>query len=92
MDVDEVPEAELAGEAVRATERLRGEPRQVVHVAGLAGAEQRLQERVGEHAGVELVLEPVQARGAAGMLEQRLLWHMWQSRRTLSRPANRAFR
>jgi hypothetical protein len=42
-----VAESDLASEAVRSSEGLCNEPREVVHVIGLAGTEQRLQKRVG---------------------------------------------
>ena len=70
MDVDQVPEAELPGEAVSPAEGLRGEPCQVLHVVRLARAEQRPQQRVGEHARVEVILEPVQARQAIGVVPE----------------------
>ena len=53
-------EAQLAGEAVGATEGLGGEGRQVVDVLRLPCAEQRLQQRIAQHAVVERLLQPVQ--------------------------------
>jgi hypothetical protein len=53
VDGDEVGEPEFASEPVGAAEGLGGEGREVVDVLGLPGAEQRLQERVGERAVVE---------------------------------------
>jgi hypothetical protein len=50
VDVDQMTEAELTAKAVRSPERLRGEPRQMVHMIGLTGTKQRLKERVGQHA------------------------------------------
>ncbi len=70
VDGDEVGEAEFAGEPVGAAEGLGGEGREVVDVLGLPGTEQRLQERVGEHAVVEGLLEAVQRLVPAGVLEQ----------------------
>ena len=70
VDGDEVGEAEFAGEPVGAAEGLGGEGREVVDVLGLPGAEQRLQERVGEHAVVEGLLQAVQRLVPAGVLEQ----------------------
>jgi hypothetical protein len=71
MNRDQMREAELVREAVRAAERLRGERGQVVDVLGLAGAEQRLQERIAQDARIEGVLEAVQRLLAAGVLEER---------------------
>ena len=73
VNVDQVTKPELTAVAVRPPERLCGEPRQMGHMIGLTGAEQRLQQWVGEHAGEEVILEPVQALYAASVLEQRLL-------------------
>jgi hypothetical protein len=39
VHVDQVPEAELARESVRSAERLGGEPRQVLDMAGLTVAD-----------------------------------------------------
>ncbi len=70
MDGDQVCESELAREAVGAAERLRGERGQVVDVARLTLPEQRLEERIGEDAVVEVLLEAVQGGLAAGVLEE----------------------
>ena len=63
-------EAQLAGEAVRAAERLGRERREVVDVLGLPRAEQGLEQRVGQHAVVEGLLQPVQRLLPARVLEQ----------------------
>ena len=72
VDVDQVPESELARETVGAAEALRREHRQVLDVLRPALTEQRLKQRVGEHAVVEDLLEPVQRRLAAGVLVEGL--------------------
>ena len=71
VDGDQVREPQLAREPVGPAERLGGERGQVVDVLRPARPEQRLQQRVAQHAGVEDVLEPVERRLAAGVLEQR---------------------
>jgi hypothetical protein len=68
---DEVGEAELAAEAVGTAERLGGELGQVLDVARAPGAEQRLEQRVGQDAVVEDLFETVETRLAACVLEQR---------------------
>jgi hypothetical protein len=75
VHVDEVPEAELAGEAVGAAERLSGEPGQVVDVGGHPLAEQRPEHRVGERLVVEELLEAVQYLITAGVLVEAFLRH-----------------
>ena len=64
-------EAQLAREPTRTTEGLGRERGEVVDVIGTSGAEQRLQERIGEDAVVEDLLEAVQRLLPTGMLEQR---------------------
>ena len=54
-----------------AAEALRREHGQVLDVLELAGTEERLQQRVAQHAVVEGLLEAMQGLLAAGMLEQR---------------------
>src|SRR5271170_1287178 len=71
MDVNRVFKAQLAGEAVGATERLGGEHRQVINVLRLTIAEQRLEQGVAEHTVVEDLLELVESLLAASVLEQR---------------------
>ena len=66
MDLDQVGETQLAGEPVRAAEGLGGEGGQVVDVLGPAGAEERLEQRVGQDAVVEDLLEAVQPLLATG--------------------------
>ena len=56
MHVDQVSEAELFGEAVGTAERFGREPGEVFHVLGLALSEERSEERIGEHLGIEDVL------------------------------------
>jgi len=68
VDVDEVLEAELAREAVRAAEGLGGEHREVLDVLRLPVTEQRLEERVAQDAVVEELLEAVQRGLASGVL------------------------
>lgn len=73
VHLDQVRETtHRAGELVRPAERLTVEGGQLVDVLGPAGSEQRLEERVGEHAGVEGVDESAQPRLAAGVLVQAL--------------------
>jgi hypothetical protein len=69
VDRDEVVEAELAWEPIRASERLGREPNQVVDVGGPTLAEQRLQQRVRQDAVVEDLLEAVKGLLTAGVLE-----------------------
>src|SRR4051794_769912 len=73
VDLDEVPESEFTREPIRTPEALGGERRQVVDVAGSTDTEQRLQERVLQHAVVEHLLEPVQANRCAGVLVKGLV-------------------
>lgn len=61
VHLDQMGEAQLAGEAVRASERLRLERAQVVDVLRASRTEQRLEQRIGEHAGVEDIDEVMQA-------------------------------
>jgi hypothetical protein len=75
VHVNQVPEAELAGEAVRAAERLSGEPGQVVDVGGHSFAEQRPEHRVGERLVVEEFLKAVQCLLTAGVLVKAFLRH-----------------
>jgi hypothetical protein len=49
VHIDEVVEAQLAREAVRAAERLSREPGQVLDVVRLPLPEQRLEQRIGEN-------------------------------------------
>ncbi len=56
MHVDQVSEAQLFAEAVGTAERFGREPGEVFHVLGLALSEERLEERIGEHLGIEDVL------------------------------------
>jgi hypothetical protein len=67
---NEVAEAQLAREPIRTAEGLGRECGQVVDVIGPSGAEERLQERVGEDAVVKELLEAVERFFAAGMFEQ----------------------
>jgi hypothetical protein len=66
VNIDQVLEAEFAAEAIGPTERLGGEPGQVVDVMGLPGREQALQQGIGEHLVVEELLQSVQRLIAAG--------------------------
>jgi hypothetical protein len=68
---DQVGKAELACERVRAAERLGGEHRQMVDMLRLPCPEQRLQQRVAQHAGVEHVLEAMDRLDPTSELEQR---------------------
>jgi len=52
MHVDEVAEAQRAGEAVETVEGLGCEGGEVVDVLGLSGAEERLEHGIGQHAVV----------------------------------------
>src|ERR1700722_19598925 len=72
VHVDQVREAQLPGEVVRAPERLRLERGEVVDVLRAARAEQRLEQRIGEDAGVEDIHEVTQGGGAPGVLEKSL--------------------
>ena len=72
VHIDDVPEAELAGEAVRTAEGLGREPGQMIHVGRDARREQRLQHRVGEGLGVEQLLQPMQPVIPVGVLVERL--------------------
>ena len=60
MDIDQVCEAEFACEVIGTTKRLSREGGQAIDVFGLAGSEERLQERVLEDAAAERVFETVQ--------------------------------
>jgi hypothetical protein len=60
VDIDEMSEAELAGEPVRATEGFGGEGGEVINVFRLPGPEERLEQRIFEDAAVEGVLEAMQ--------------------------------
>jgi hypothetical protein len=71
MHVDQVGESQLASEVIGAAERLGGELREVLDVVRLPGAEQRMQEWVGEHARVEDVFQSVQTVVFAGVLIER---------------------
>ena len=72
MDVDQVREPELAREAVRPTEGLGREHGQMLDELRLAVTEQRLEQRVPQHAVVKGLFEPVQSLFAAGVLETTL--------------------
>src|SRR3954466_5082503 len=72
MDVNEVREAELAREPVPTAEALCREHRQMLDVLWPPCAEQRLEQRIGEHAVVEDLLGPVQCGLAARVLVERL--------------------
>jgi hypothetical protein len=69
MHVDQVLKPELAREPVGTAERLGGEHRQVIDMLELAVAEQRLEQRVSQHAVVEDLLEVVERLLAASVLE-----------------------
>ena len=71
VDVDEMCEAELSGEAVGAAEGLGGEGGEVVDVFRLACPEERPEEGILEDAAVEGVLEAVQRRLAANEFVER---------------------
>jgi hypothetical protein len=71
MHRDQVLETDLPGKPIGTTKRLRSEGGEMVHMPRLALAEQPLQPRVGQHAGVEDVLQPMQCLLATGMLIQR---------------------
>jgi hypothetical protein len=71
MHLDQMLEAQLAGEAVGPTERFHREPGQVFDVMRLAVGKQAPQQRVVKDLGVEHLLEPVQSLLAAGVLEER---------------------
>src|SRR5215475_9672073 len=71
MDVDEVPKAQRRGERVWPAERFDLEGGETVDVVGPPGTEERLQDRVGQHARVEDVDEPAQRCLPTGMLEYR---------------------
>jgi hypothetical protein len=73
VNIDDVLEAELAREPVRASEGLGSEPRQMVDVGWHALGEEVFQDRVGESLVVEKLLEAVQRFFSAGMLVQRLI-------------------
>lgn len=76
MHVDQMLESKFTAEAVGATERLSGEPGQVLDVLRLNSAEQWLQKRVCEHTRIKVLLEPVQGFHSAGVLEQALVAHV----------------
>jgi RNA polymerase sigma factor (sigma-70 family) len=75
VDVDDVLEAELAGEPVGPAERLGREPGQVVDVSWHPRGEQGPQHRVGEGLAVEQLLEAVQGLVTAGVLVERRFRH-----------------
>jgi hypothetical protein len=66
--IDEVLKTEPLGEARRSSEGLCREPGQVLDVMRLSFAEQRLQDRIGQHLGVEDLLQAVQPLITAAML------------------------
>jgi len=71
VNVNDVVEAQFAGESVGTTERLAGEPRQVVDVSRYALREHRLEHRIGKHFVIEELLEAVQALVAARVFVKR---------------------
>jgi len=54
---DQVGESDLSGEAVRAAERFSGKRGEVVHMCRPSSPEQRLQQRIAQHAVVEGLLQ-----------------------------------
>jgi hypothetical protein len=60
MHIDQMSEAKLPREVVRASERFRFERGQMVNMVWPSGAEQRLKHRIGEHAAVEDIDEVTQ--------------------------------
>jgi hypothetical protein len=71
VHVDEMCEAEFAGEAVGPAEGLGGEGREVIDVFRLARPEERLEVGILEDAAVERVLEAVQRRLAPSEFVER---------------------
>jgi hypothetical protein len=57
VNVDQVGEAKLSGEAVRTAEGLDGEGSQVIDVLGLSLSKERLKQGISEDAAVEDVFE-----------------------------------
>jgi hypothetical protein len=70
MHIDEVIEPQLAGEPVRAAERLCREPGQVVDVRRCPFGKQRAQRGIGQNLVVEEFLEAMECIVATGMLVQ----------------------
>jgi hypothetical protein len=68
VDIYEMGESKFPGEPIGAAERLGGERSEVVDVLWLAGTEERLEKRVGQHARVEERLEIVKSILASGVL------------------------
>ena len=71
MHGDQVGETHLTGEPIRTAEGLGRERSQVVDMFGPTRSEHRLQQRIGQHAVVEDLLEAVQPVLTASMLEER---------------------
>lgn len=71
VDIDQMGESQLLGEAVGTTERFGGKGGQMIDVLGLAGTEERLQDRIGQDARIERVFEPVECSLATGELIER---------------------
>jgi hypothetical protein len=71
VDCNQMAEAQLTAEAVRATEGLRRERGQVIDVLGPSRAEQRLEHRIGQDAAVEQILEAVNRFLTAGVFVER---------------------
>jgi hypothetical protein len=61
VHLDQVGEAQLAGEVIRPSERFGLERGQMVHMFRPSRAEQRPQHRIGQHAAVEDIDEVTQA-------------------------------
>jgi hypothetical protein len=72
VDVDQMAEStQLLGESVGTTERFGGECGQMIDVLRLAGAEERLPDRIGQDARIERVFESVECSLATGELIER---------------------
>lgn len=71
VDLDQVGESELSGEAVGTTERLSGERGQVIDMVGPARSEKWLEQRILEDAGVEGVFKAMEHLLATSELVER---------------------
>lgn len=60
MNIDEMCEAELSGEAIWATKGFNSEGGEVIDMFRLSGPEERLEQRIFEDAAVERALEAMQ--------------------------------
>jgi hypothetical protein len=71
VDRDQVREAQLTREAVRAAEGLGRKRRQVIDVLRLTFAEERFEQRIGKHSAVEDILEAMNRLLATSMVIKR---------------------